>query len=73
MDMDSVVMDSYKLMMSEEQQQHLYKVNGYYWMPVTVWMLLAGCKWMLLNGCILLMYGYYWMTVTGCLLLYGYY
>eukprot|EP00063_Salmo_salar_P074997 XP_014049832.1 PREDICTED: A-kinase anchor protein 6 [Salmo salar] len=28
MDMDSVVMDSYKLMMSEEQQQHLYKGNS---------------------------------------------
>uniref|UniRef100_A0A673ZWT2 A-kinase anchoring protein 6 n=1 Tax=Salmo trutta TaxID=8032 RepID=A0A673ZWT2_SALTR len=28
MDMDSVVTDSYKLMMSEEQQQHLYKGNS---------------------------------------------
>lgn len=35
MDMDSVVTDSHELMMSEEQQQHLYKVSGCYWLTVT--------------------------------------
>ncbi|KAK6304643.1 hypothetical protein J4Q44_G00252290 [Coregonus suidteri] len=36
MDMDSVVMDSHELMMSEEQQQHLYKGNSVemrMWLP----------------------------------------
>lgn len=36
-DMESIVMDTHDLMMSEEQQQHLYKVRAYVTVFTWIW------------------------------------